>query len=129
MSATKENSAILSLGSNISPETNIELAIDKLQQLGSVQKCSDILETKPIGIKEQANFLNCAVLLRTSFQQELLNKGLKQIEDDLLRDRTAPKFGPRTIDIDIVVWNGAVIDPDYHDRDFLKKCVDQLLGD
>jgi 7,8-dihydro-6-hydroxymethylpterin-pyrophosphokinase len=42
------------------------------------------------------------------------------------RDRTAPKFGPRNIDLDIVVWNGEIVDNDYYTRDFLQKSVDEI---
>jgi 2-amino-4-hydroxy-6-hydroxymethyldihydropteridine diphosphokinase len=43
------------------------------------------------------------------------------------RDRTIPKFGPRNIDLDIVVWNGTIVDEDYYTRDFLQKSVAELL--
>jgi 7,8-dihydro-6-hydroxymethylpterin-pyrophosphokinase len=43
------------------------------------------------------------------------------------RDRTGPKFGPRCIDLDIVVWNGEIVDEDYYTRDFLQKSVAELV--
>jgi 2-amino-4-hydroxy-6-hydroxymethyldihydropteridine diphosphokinase len=51
---------------------------------------------------------------------------LKKLEDRLMRDRTTPKFGPRTIDLDIVLWDGEILDPDYHSRDFLKTVVEEI---
>ena len=52
---------------------------------------------------------------------------LKGVEDRLSRDRNSPKFGPRTMDLDIVVWDGNIIDPEYYDRDFLKAVVDEIV--
>jgi 2-amino-4-hydroxy-6-hydroxymethyldihydropteridine diphosphokinase len=91
-----------------------------------VVSISSFLETKPIGITKQPDFLNGAVKIHTLYPFEELNRLLKNIEDELGRDRTAPKFGPRTMDLDIVVWNDKIIDPDYYTRDFLKSAVDQL---
>jgi 2-amino-4-hydroxy-6-hydroxymethyldihydropteridine diphosphokinase len=87
---------------------------------------SSFLDTKPGGITEQPDFLHGAVKLHPRFPLEELNRLLKNIEDELGRDRTTPKFGPRTMDLDIVVWNDKIIDPDYYTRDFLKSAVDQL---
>ncbi len=60
---------------------------------------------------------------------ESLKQELKSIEDLMGRDRSKPKFGPRTIDLDILIWNGKVIDKDYYDRDFLRKGVEEILPD
>ncbi|MCD6115578.1 2-amino-4-hydroxy-6-hydroxymethyldihydropteridine diphosphokinase, partial [bacterium] len=54
---------------------------------------------------------------------------LKDVEKSLKRERTENKFGPRTIDLDIVVWNNAVIDDDVYTRGFLKKAVKFLIPD
>ena len=59
--------------------------------------------------------------------QEEFSAYLKKIEDRLKRDRTQPRFGPRTIDLDVVVWNGKVVDRDYYTREFLKNAVDEVL--
>lgn len=75
----------------------------------------------------QPDFTNGAVRIFTHLDKDQLNKILKHIEDDLGRDRTLPSFGPRTMDLDIVVWNGKIVDEDYHTRDFLKNSVDALM--
>ncbi|HKI88902.1 MAG TPA: 2-amino-4-hydroxy-6-hydroxymethyldihydropteridine diphosphokinase, partial [Draconibacterium sp.] len=64
--------------------------------------------------------------ITTSFNRKTLTRELKKIEDELGRDRTVPKFGPRTIDLDIVVWNGKIVDKDYYTRDFLQKNVQEI---
>jgi 2-amino-4-hydroxy-6-hydroxymethyldihydropteridine diphosphokinase len=53
---------------------------------------------------------------------------LRLMEDRLGRVRTANKFGPRTIDLDIVVWNGEIVNADYSERDFVRDAVRELLG-
>ena len=51
------------------------------------------------------------------------------MEKDLGRVASAERFGPRTIDLDIVVWNGKVVDKDFYSRDYLKESVLELLPD
>jgi 2-amino-4-hydroxy-6-hydroxymethyldihydropteridine diphosphokinase len=85
-----------------------------------------LIKTKPIGISTQPDFTNGALKIRTNLNQEDLTKLLKSIEDDMGRDRSVPKFGPRCIDLDIAVWNGEIVDDDYYTRDFLKKSVDEI---
>jgi 2-amino-4-hydroxy-6-hydroxymethyldihydropteridine diphosphokinase len=120
------NECIIGIGSNLDAETNIGKMLKILAEKVEVVSISSFLETKPIGITKQPDFLNGAVKIHTLYPFEELNRLLKNIEDELGRDRTAPKFGPRTMDLDIVVWNDKIIDPDYYTRDFLKNAVDQL---
>jgi len=118
---------IIGLGSNIEPERNIAAALFLLrteQQLISVSK---LVETSPLGIVDQPDFLNGAAKVLTEMEKPLFEDYLKKLEDRLLRDRTTPKFGPRTIDLDVVIWDGEVLDPDYYSRDFLKRAVDEIL--
>ncbi len=51
---------------------------------------------------------------------------LKGMEDDMGRDRSRPKFGPREIDLDVIIWNQNVVDEDYYERDFLGQLVKGL---
>ncbi len=74
----------------------------------------------------QPDFTNGAVSIITHLDKDQLKKILKRIEDDLGRDRSLPAFGPRTMDLDIVVWNNKIVDDDYHTRDFLRNSVDYL---
>jgi 2-amino-4-hydroxy-6-hydroxymethyldihydropteridine diphosphokinase len=53
---------------------------------------------------------------------------LRQIENQLGRDRSKPKFSSRTIDLDIVVWNGNITDEDYYTRDFLRNSVNEVIS-
>ncbi|RUT79042.1 2-amino-4-hydroxy-6-hydroxymethyldihydropteridine diphosphokinase [Ancylomarina longa] len=121
------NNCIIGIGSNINPEQNIRKMICLLSKDHLVRKHSSWIKTAPIGITDQDNFLNGALRLETQHSREEFNQYLKQLEDRMGRDRSLPKFGPRIIDLDIVVWNGEIVDEDYHTRDFLKNSVDQLL--
>ena len=121
------NEVIIALGSNIDPETNIELAVVELKSRFKVSKRSQLNQTKPIGIKEQPDFFNGTLLMETELSMQTLKKELKRIEDFMGRDRSLPKFGPRVIDLDILIWNGIVIDDDYYEREFLRKGVEEIL--
>ena len=120
---------VIGLGSNIDPEANLEQAVLELKSRFKVSKRSQWTRTKPIGIQDQPDFYNGALLMETELEQQSLKKELKQIEDILGRDRSLPKFGPRTIDLDILIWNKKVVDKDYYERDFLRKGVEEIIPD
>ena len=120
---------VIGLGSNIDPEANLEQAVQELKSRFKVSKRSQWTRTKPVGIQDQPDFYNGALLLETELEQQSLKKELKRIEDLLGRDRSLPKFGPRTIDLDILIWNKKVVDEDYYERDFLRKGVEEVIPD
>ena len=91
----------LSLGSNINAEANIILAIEKLQKILDNSEYSSVHQTKAEGF-EGDDFLNLVVSGDSSLSFDELNKKLKGIEDESGRNRDAPKFSARTLDIDIV---------------------------
>lgn len=122
-----KNTVIIGIGSNIDAKINIKKMLEILQAKVEVMQVSRLLKTKPIGIIDQADFTNGAVKFKTDLEQLELNNLLKKIEDQMGRDRTNPKFGPRCIDLDIAVWNGEIVDEDYYVRDFLKNSVDELI--
>lgn len=122
------STVIIGIGSNINAEENISKMLEVLAEHVEILKVSSLLKTKPIGIENQPDFTNGAVKIQTGLNMEELNHLLKSIEDKLCRDRSAPKFGPRTIDLDIVVWNGEIVDEDYYTRDFLRKSVQEIIS-
>lgn len=121
------NTCVVGIGSNIQPEENIREALRILEGEQTLLSVSAMVETEPIGVTAQPAFINGAVKVSTSMEQEEFSVYLKNIEDRLKRDRTQPRFGPRTIDLDVVVWNGKVVDRDYYTRQFLKNAVDEVL--
>jgi 2-amino-4-hydroxy-6-hydroxymethyldihydropteridine diphosphokinase len=120
------NTCIIGIGSNIDAENNIQKMLKILENHVEVLQVSSFIKTKPVGIADQPDFTNGAVKINTNLNTEELTKLLKSIEDWMGRDRSAPKFGPRNIDLDVVVWNGEIVDKDYFTRDFLKKSVDEI---
>jgi 2-amino-4-hydroxy-6-hydroxymethyldihydropteridine diphosphokinase len=103
------NFAYLSLGSNIGDrEAQLREAIRRLDAIGQVRKISSLYETEPVEFTQQALFLNCAVSLETSLGPEELMSRLLDIERELGRERIQKK-GPRTIDIDILLFGNLVM--------------------
>ena len=120
------NTCIIGIGSNIDAESNISKMLEILKEHVEILKVSEMIKTKPIGIENQPDYTNGAVKISTELNKEDLTVLLKAIEDEMGRDRTVVKFGPRNIDLDIVVWNGEIVDNDYYTRDFLQKSVREL---
>ena len=104
------HSAILILGSNIQPEVYIVKALKELASRFSIERVSNLIETKSEG-SNGPNFLNLAVKIHTdSSLDDLKYQKLRCIEDDLGRVRTHDKNAPRTIDIDIMIFDGQIVD-------------------
>jgi 2-amino-4-hydroxy-6-hydroxymethyldihydropteridine diphosphokinase len=100
----------LTLGSNIDPEHNLPRAVQILGETHPVLKASSVWETPPVGTTG-ANFLNAAVLIESQHDSERLKSGvLRPIEVRLGRVRTADKYAPRPIDIDIAIFGEQIID-------------------
>ncbi|MDP2654586.1 MAG: 2-amino-4-hydroxy-6-hydroxymethyldihydropteridine diphosphokinase [Candidatus Omnitrophota bacterium] len=121
------NTAVIGLGSNIQPKTNIAKAKDILARRYTLLAESKFVRTTAIGPGQQSDFLNGAVLLRTSLGRQRLKIALGRIEKLLGRTERQKGYVPRPIDLDIVVWNGKVVHPDFHTRKFLKASVLELL--
>ena len=92
----------LSIGSNINATKNIEFAIKELSLILSNINKSSTYRTKAVGF-EGDDFLNLVVSGHSSLNFDELNLKLKKIEDLSGRNRNAPKFSARTLDIDIVL--------------------------
>lgn len=104
------NRAYLSLGSNEGDRLQwLNKALDMLgEACGIIVKKSSVYETAAWGITEQAAFLNMAVLLHTPLTPTGLLESILQIETKLGRQRSV-KWGPRTLDIDILLFNNEII--------------------
>ncbi len=123
------NRVIIGVGSNIDPDENIARARDKIAAEFCLLGESRWVETEPVGLDQQANFINGALLIETRLERDELKARLRELETQLGRERAAHRDGPRPIDLDIVVWNGEVVDPDVHERDFLREAVLDVLPD
>lgn len=100
----------LSLGANVGDcARNIREAIARLEAVGRVLAASSFYETEPVEFTDQAWFLNCAVAFETTKTPAQLIAALLTIEREMGRQR-AQKKGPRTIDIDILLFGDTVVD-------------------
>jgi len=143
----------LSLGSNLGDrENNLSAAIARLRALGHIVAVSSLYETEPVEFTDQPWFLNCVVLVETTETPMQLLATVLAIEQEMGRVRTQKK-GPRTIDIDILLFGETILDtpeltvphPAMHQRRFvleplveiapevwhpsLKKTIRALLGE
>jgi 2-amino-4-hydroxy-6-hydroxymethyldihydropteridine diphosphokinase len=101
----------LILGSNIDPLENTRQALALLSERVHVQSISTCWETPPVGT-DGPQFINTAVCICTALEPEALKtEVLRAIERELGRVRTADKYAPRPIDLDIVVFDDQVLDP------------------
>ncbi|VAW15925.1 2-amino-4-hydroxy-6-hydroxymethyldihydropteridinepyrophosphokinase [hydrothermal vent metagenome] len=122
------NECIIGIGSNIDAGTNIGKMLEILGHDLKIIKVSTFINTSPVGITNQPDFTNGAVKIQTTLNKEELKRYLKKVEKQLGRNESEEKYGPRTMDLDIVVWNGEIVDNDYYKRDFLKKSVDEICS-
>ncbi|MCY4486326.1 MAG: 2-amino-4-hydroxy-6-hydroxymethyldihydropteridine diphosphokinase [Deltaproteobacteria bacterium] len=123
------NHAVIGVGSNIEPERNVQEARRHIAQRHVVVAASPFVRTRPVGRVDQPDFTNGALLVETAVDRERFRADLKAIEALLGRQRGENRDGPRTIDLDIVVWNGDIVDPDFYTREFLRHAVMAVLPD
>ena len=105
------NKAYLLIGGNMGNRlANIDKAVNLLQKhIGNIIARSSVYETAPWGIKQQSSFLNLAVEIDTEYQAGDLMRLLLKIEAEMGRIRQE-KYGPRTIDLDIIFFNQEVVE-------------------
>ena len=102
--------AVISLGSNLeNRKLNLDIAITQLESILDQLKVSPYIETKPVGGPVQDDFINAVVIGNCELTAEELLKKLLAIEDQMGRVRDV-KWGPRIIDIDLIVYGDQVID-------------------
>lgn len=128
--------AYVACGSNIGDKkAHLRAAVDALltDKKCRVLRVSDWVETTPYGGVEQADYLNGALALETLYTPEELLEKLHEIEKAEARERKE-RWGPRTLDLDILLYEGAVMDTDqltipHRDmcnRDFVLKPLAQI---
>lgn len=127
----------LSLGSNIGDRAaNLNIAIDRLRAFGKVLSVSSFYETEPVEFTAQPWFLNCAIALDTEKTPQQLLARILELEQQLGRKRLRKK-GPRSIDIDILLFGNSVIEepgltiphPAMHKRRFVLEPLAEIASD
>jgi 2-amino-4-hydroxy-6-hydroxymethyldihydropteridine diphosphokinase len=77
-----------------------------------VAAVSTLRETDPVGYEDQPRFLNGAARLETELAPRALLERLLEVERELGRDRSGPRFGPRTIDLDLLLYGDELVHED-----------------
>ena len=120
--------AFIAAGSNIEPEKNIKKAAQLLSQQVRITGISTVYRTLPVGRPQQPSYYNCVFKVETEIPPgNLKYKVLRAIEFTLGRRRTPDKYAPRTIDLDLIIYNGlaekvgrsVLSDPQITSRPFL----------
>jgi 2-amino-4-hydroxy-6-hydroxymethyldihydropteridine diphosphokinase len=102
----------IALGSNLaSPLEQVNAAIRALSGIpdSRVVRVSSLYRTPPLGPQDQPDYLNATVALETSLSAEALLDHTQRIELQQGRVRKAERWGPRTLDLDIMLFGDAVI--------------------
>jgi dihydroneopterin aldolase/2-amino-4-hydroxy-6-hydroxymethyldihydropteridine diphosphokinase len=120
--------AFIAVGSNIEPEQNVREGLRRLSQRLSIKAVSTFYRSLPLGRPEQQPFINGVVEVETDVPPEQLKYGvLRAVESEMGRVRTADTYAPRTLDLDILLYDARMIsspdltvpDPDIVSRPFL----------
>lgn len=132
------NTAYLLIGGNIGNRmANLQAAREAIaEQAGTLKGISDVYETAAWGLEDQPPFLNQALELHTNLEPKALLDVLLQVEKGLGRARDK-KWGPRLIDIDILLYNDDVVEeeglriphPQMPYRRFVLQPLVQIAGD
>lgn len=121
------NEVIIGVGSNINPEENIIKTREELNKISEIIRESKFIYTKPLNFLNQPDYLNGAFLILTNLSISELKEKLLKIEIKLGREKGENKDAPRTIDLDIIVFNKEIVHKDYYNRNFIQKEVKELL--
>ncbi|MHB9134518.1 MAG: 2-amino-4-hydroxy-6-hydroxymethyldihydropteridine diphosphokinase [Armatimonadota bacterium] len=120
--------AYIAIGSNIHPEDNVHRALLLLARRVRITGISTFYRTAPLGNPGQQAFYNGVVAVETDIPPEALKyQVLRKIEEESGRRRTADKYAPRTIDLDLLLYDDLLLntetlilpDPDIAARPFL----------
>jgi 2-amino-4-hydroxy-6-hydroxymethyldihydropteridine diphosphokinase len=121
------DNVFISMGSNLGDKIgNCRKAVNEIAGFCEVIRVSSLYETEPVGKEDQPNFINCVSQIETNLSPHKLLKKLNSIEGKLGRVRHE-KWGPRTIDLDIIFYGQLVIKDDDlvipHPRAHLRRFV------
>ncbi|MDH5485323.1 MAG: 2-amino-4-hydroxy-6-hydroxymethyldihydropteridine diphosphokinase [Gammaproteobacteria bacterium] len=99
----------ISLGSNIDRDANTRAGIDALRDKYGLLLLSSVYESEAVGF-EGDNFYNMVIALETGDDVFEVAACLRQIEESRGRDRNAPKFSSRTLDLDLLLYDDLIVD-------------------
>jgi 2-amino-4-hydroxy-6-hydroxymethyldihydropteridine diphosphokinase len=125
--------AYIGIGSNLDdPVSQVKEAIEELESIPDsvVAACSSLYSSKPMGAANQPDYVNAVVAMDTLLSAEV------KIEDRQGRDRSGDKWGPRVIDLDLLLYGKKKINtdkltvphPGMHERDFVIVPLAEIAG-
>ena len=129
--------AYIGLGANLGDrEATLRRAVELLESEPGIRvvAVSTLRETEPVGFAAQPRFLNGACAIETDLGPRALLGKLLAVERALGRERTGPRFGPRTVDLDLLLYGDEVVDepgltvphPRLAERRFALEPLDEL---
>lgn len=112
-STAASHAAYIGIGSNLGgPARQLAAALDRLGAVAGVEIAgvSSLYRSAPLGGIEQPDFLNAVAAIRTGLDAHTLLADLKAIEEQMGRDRSVRRWGPRAIDLDLLVYDAITIE-------------------
>ena len=106
-------SVLIGMGSNIEPELNLTLAAKALREMFEGANFSAVYHSAAIGM-DGADFLNACCSVESEFSATLIRARLKALEDLQGRDRSEGSWRPRTLDLDMLMYDGLVVDDELY---------------
>lgn len=117
----------VTVGSNIAPHENVPKGLRRLHDRLPLETASPFYRTSAIGRPDQDDYLNGIVILQTEDSPRELRAVLDRVESLQGRVRTPDKHAPRTLDLDILLWDGGPFDAEAKreilERPFLMRCL------
>ena len=129
--------AYVGVGANLGDrEATIRRAVELLAERVGIEvlAVSALRETDPVGLEDQPRFVNGAAVLETTLSPRALLETLLEVERVLGRTRDGPRFGPRAIDLDLLLYDDETVDepgltvphPRLHERRFALEPLAEL---
>jgi 2-amino-4-hydroxy-6-hydroxymethyldihydropteridine diphosphokinase len=132
--------AYIGIGSNLNdPSARVQAAFGDLQRLPATRLAarSSLYGSKPMGPADQPDYVNAVAAVDTRMPAAELLQALAQIEERQGRQRGATRWGPRTLDLDLLLYGQQCIvtptltvpHPGMHERDFVLVPLAEIAGD
>jgi 2-amino-4-hydroxy-6-hydroxymethyldihydropteridine diphosphokinase len=110
----------IGVGSNIAPATHVPAGLARLHHREPIVTASPFYRTAAIGRPDQDDYWNGIVVVDTERPLEEIQALLHKVEAKQGRLRTPDRYGPRTLDLDVLLWHGAPVD-DGAQREILER--------
>jgi 2-amino-4-hydroxy-6-hydroxymethyldihydropteridine diphosphokinase len=132
--------AYIGIGSNLdNPVVQVQEAIEELGAIPDsiLISRSSLYSSKPMGAADQPAYVNAVVAIDTVLSPQSLLQSLQAIERRQGRERTGEKWGPRVLDLDLLLYGSRMINtagltvphPGLHERDFVLVPLEEIAGD